>query len=265
MSPRVTTVSVEGASLSVEERGEGRPLLLLHGMTGTGQDWRRLLDLDGLARRFHLIIPDARGHGRSTNPGGRFSFTQCAGDALAILDALRIQHAKAIGLSLGAKTLLHAATLAPSRVTAMVLVSATPRFPEATRALFRDAATVERSPAEWTRMRAQHGHGDEQIRRLWELPARLAESTDMSFTPEQLSRITARTLLVTGDRDPFYPVELTVEMYRAIPGSALWVVPEGLHLPVFLAERERFVQVAMGFLDAVPDATSPHDDHETGA
>lgn len=100
-------------------------------------------------------------------------------------------------------------------------------------------------------MRALHVHGDEQVAHLWQLPARFGEdTTDMNFTPEHLSAITARTLIVSGDRDPFYPVELAVEMYRAIPRSSLWIVPEGLHVPVFLAERETFVRAAMSFLAA---------------
>ncbi len=53
----------------------------------------------------------------------------------------------------------------------------------------------------------------------------------MNFTAESLSRITARTLIVHGDRDPFYPVELAVELLRGIPNSALWVVPNGGHGP----------------------------------
>jgi pimeloyl-ACP methyl ester carboxylesterase len=199
------TVNVDGAALFVEERGSGKPLLLLHGMAGTGADWKRLFDIDQLAQRFRVIIPDARGHGRSTNPSGEFTFARCAHDVLAILDALGIADAQAVGLSLGAQTLLHVATRAPSRITRMIVVSATPRFPEATRALFRTAALVERSPEEWARMRTLHVRGDEQIASLWRLPARFADdTTDMNFTPERLSAITARTLMVAGDRDPFY-------------------------------------------------------------
>ena len=50
-------------------------------------------------------------------------------------DHLRVDRFKAIGVSLGAKTLLHVATAQPSRVDAMVLVSATPYFPQQARAL----------------------------------------------------------------------------------------------------------------------------------
>jgi pimeloyl-ACP methyl ester carboxylesterase len=245
------TIEVGGAELYVEERGTGEPLVLLHGMAGTSGDWRHVFDLDALARRARVITPDARGHGRSTNPGGEFTFAGCARDLFTVLDALGVERARAVGVSLGAKTLLHVATQAPGRMEAMVLVSATPRFPEPTRALFREAALSEHSPEEWARMRTLHVHGDEQIASLWALPRRFAaDPGDMSFTQEELATISARTLIVSGDRDPFYPVELAVELYRTIPRSSLWVVPEAMHSPIFLSQREAFAAEAMRFLRA---------------
>jgi pimeloyl-ACP methyl ester carboxylesterase len=198
----VRKIKVSGADLHVEERGTGEPLVLLHGMTGTSGDWRHVFDLDQLARSFRVIALDARGHGRSTNPSGEFTFRGCAGDVLAVLDALGVEETKAVGVSLGAKTLLHVATRVPERVTAMILVSAKPRFPEPTRALFREAALSEHPRAEWDRMRTLHVHGDEQIARLWELPRRFADDPDdMNFTAAELATISARTLIVSGDRD----------------------------------------------------------------
>lgn len=243
------TFSVDGVDLHLEESGSGEPLLLLHGLTGTGADWMHVLDLAALSTRYRVIRPDARGHGRSTSSGD-LTFRRCALDVLALMSALGIERARAIGMSLGAKTLLHVATRAPAALSAMVVVSATPRFPEETRALFRAAAAAPHTAEEWTAMRAQHVHGDAQIAALWQLPARLAEDrTDMAFTSEQLGAITARTLIVAGDRDPLYPVELAVELYRGIPSAGLQVVPWGGHGPIFGADREAFAERALRFLD----------------
>jgi pimeloyl-ACP methyl ester carboxylesterase len=244
-----STIHHDGADLHVEEHGSGAPLLLLHGTTGTGGDFRHVFDLDALAAERRWIAPDARAHGRSTNPDGVFTFRRCAEDLLAILDALGVATADAVGVSLGAKTLLHAATIAPERFGKMILVSAAPRFPDASRATMRAFAAMEHPPEEWQRMRALHVHGDAQIDALWKLPASFADHpTDMSFTKERLRAIRAKTLLVAGDRDPLYPVELAVELYRGIPDAALWVVPGGGHGPVFLDRREAFVGVALPFL-----------------
>jgi pimeloyl-ACP methyl ester carboxylesterase len=245
------TIAIDDEDIYCEERGSGTPLLLLHGLTGTRADWKHVFDLASLAARFRVVAHDARGHGRSTHRSGVFTFRRCALDVLALLDHLGIERVRAVGMSLGAKTLLHVATLAPARIERMILVSGTPRFPEATRALFRAAAGAPHSPEEWEQMRAQHVHGDDQIAALWKLPAAFAADTnDMTFDADRLSTITAKTLVVAGDRDPLYPVELAVELYRGITASSLCVVPDGGHGPIFSEQRDEFVRRALPFLSA---------------
>ena len=53
-----------------------------------------------------------------------------------------------------------------------------------------------------------------------------------------------------GDRDPFYPLELTVEMYRSLPDAYLWIVPNGSHgpIPTEGALNVEFTNYLMNFL-----------------
>src|SRR5215467_5570006 len=127
----MTTVALNGFEMHFEDRKRGEPLLLLHGGMGIGDDWRHVFARD--PEGYRMVVPDLRGHGRSTYPDEAFSIRRCAGDVISLLDHLDIRHAKAIGLSLGAKTLLHVSTAQPDRVRAMVLVSATPSFPQSLR------------------------------------------------------------------------------------------------------------------------------------
>ena len=62
------TADVNGVQLFYRDSGDGAPLLLLHGFTGCGDDWAHVFagPLDG----YRVIVPDLRGHGRSTNPSG---------------------------------------------------------------------------------------------------------------------------------------------------------------------------------------------------
>ena len=246
-SPTGQTDTINGAELYYETKGEGEPLVLLHGGGGVGANWELIFKEPPEGRR--LVIPDMRGHGRSTNPSDGFTFRQLAHDLFALLDRLGVQRFKAIGMSLGAKTLLHAATQQPSRIEAMVLVSAAPYFPEQARALMRELTPGNRTDQEWSQMREWHKHGDEQIEKLWRQMRALKDSyDDMNFTPPYLSTIAARTLIVHGDRDPLYPVNLAMEMYNAIPRSYLWVVPNGGHGPIFGEAAPRFVETALAFL-----------------
>jgi pimeloyl-ACP methyl ester carboxylesterase len=241
------SVDVNGLQLFYRDTGTGEPLLLLHGFTGCGDDWQHVFakPIEG----YRVIAPDLRGHGRSTNPGGTFLFKDVARDIFALLDLLGIERVKAIGMSAGANTLLHMATQQPSRIDAMIHVSGTPRFPDQARAIMKTMTEESRSPAEWAEMRGRHRQGDDQIRALWRHAREFAgDRDDMNFTASTLAAITARTLIVHGDRDPLYPVELAVELYRAIPNATLWVVPNGGHGPIFGEQAAPFVTEATSFL-----------------
>jgi pimeloyl-ACP methyl ester carboxylesterase len=246
------TIDLNGFEMFFDVRGDGEPLLLLHGGTGIGADWK-LVFAGGDPAGFRLIVPDLRGHGRSTNPSRAFTIRQVARDVFGLLDHLGIPRVKAIGLSLGAKTLLHMATQQPERIEAMVLVSATPYFPAQARAAMAQLSVDAFSESDWTAQRQRHTHGDDQIRMLFgHLRGLKDHHDDMAFTPPLLAAIRARTLIVHGDRDPLYPVELAFEMYRAIPASALWVVPNGGHGPIFGAMAAPFAEASLAHLKA-PD------------
>ena len=236
------TTRVNDLDLHYELAGDGSPLLLLHGFLGSGGDFK-YAGRDSLARRFRLIVPDLRGHGRTANPLSFITHKQLALDLIALLDQLDIPRVRAVGISMGANALLHLATMQPERVESMVLVSGTMYFTEQARA-FQRAFPVE---GDWDAMRKVHLLGDEQIRALWRQARAFADDyDDLSFTPPRLGTITARTLVVYGDRDPLYPVTMGVDIYRAIPRASLWVIPGGGHGPVF--NSPGFVDAALEFL-----------------
>jgi pimeloyl-ACP methyl ester carboxylesterase len=241
------TADVNGLQLFYRDRGMGEPLLLLHGFTGCGDDWQHVFaePLDG----YRIITPDLRGHGRSTNPAGTFRFADVARDIFALLDRLGLDRVNAIGMSAGANALLHMATQQSDRIAAMVHVSGTPRFPDQARMIMRTLTDESRTESDWMEMRGRHHHGDDQIRALWRHARAFADDReDMNFTAVTLSAITARTLIVHGDRDPLYPVELAVELFRSIPNASLSVVPNGGHGPIFGEQAAPFVQTATAFL-----------------
>ncbi len=230
-----------------EIRGEGEPLVLLHGFTGSGADWELIFRTP--PRRFRLIIPDLRGHGRSSNPSNSFTLRQCALDVSALLDRLGIDRFKAIGMSAGAIALLHLAIRQPARIEAMVLVSGAHYFPEEARAIMSRMTVEGRSELEWQIMRQHHKLGDDQIRALWRQGHAMKDNyDDVNFTPPLLSTIAARTLIVDGDRDPFYPPSVTMELYASIPASYLWIIPNAGHVPVFGHMADRFTETVMPFL-----------------
>jgi pimeloyl-ACP methyl ester carboxylesterase len=241
------TVSVKGADIYVESFGSGEPLLLLHGFGGCGGMWTPFVRR--LSEHFRVIVPDLRGHGRSTNPSGLFTHRQAAEDIAALLDTLKLPRIKAMGISTGGMTLLHLATAQPERVDAMVLVGATHYFPEQARAIMRKEAAGPPPPDVLSYYRECASRGESQVTHLMETFGAFKDSyDDMNFTKPYLGTIRARTLIVHGDRDEFFPVDIPVEMYQAIPQAQLWIVPDGDHVPIFGARARMFTELTLGFL-----------------
>lgn len=237
-------IDIGGAELHYDTHGDGEPLVWLHGGLGHGPDWEFIFGTPPAGYR--LIAPDLRGHGRSTGAGPTYSFSQSAVDVFALLDHLHLDRVKVIGLSGGGITAMHMATLAPSRIASMIVVSAPPRFPGQARAIQRIYSEAMLSEPDRARMRARHRR-EGQLETLFAQIHRFADGDDPNFTAEDLATITADTLIVFGDRDPLYPVSLGAELREQIPRSWLWVVPNGGHGPVFGPAAPRFVETALAF------------------
>ena len=238
--------TLNGIELYFELHGTGEPVLLLHGFSGSSQDWAAVAS--DWSRDFQLIVPDLRGHGRSSVLATPFRHADASADILGLLDHLNINTCKGLGVSGGGNVLLHMATRQPKRVEAMVLVSATPYFPAQARTIMRQYRD-RLPPEQWEVLRRRHPAGDTQIESLLASTTAFADSyDDMNFTPPYLSTIQARTLIVQGDRDPLYPVELSVEMAKTIPRSSLWIVPDAGHGPVLGARWPEFLKTAAEFL-----------------
>jgi pimeloyl-ACP methyl ester carboxylesterase len=112
------SVRVEGATLAGERRGEGAPLVMLHGMAGCRRDWDRLvaaLPADPATLRY-----DLRGFGESVSDDIPYSHAE---DLVALFDAQEIDRAPLLGLSMGGGVALNFALSHPERVSHLVLIS----------------------------------------------------------------------------------------------------------------------------------------------
>lgn len=248
----IQSVELNGISLAYRVVGEGEPLLLLHGFTQTGASaWDSVIG--ELSPHFRLIIPDLRGHGHSTNPSGEFTHAQSALDIFGLLDHLEVEDFKAMGISSGGMTLLHMATTQPERVDAMVLIGASSQFPESARIIMRRNHPDSVPQARLETLGRIHSRGAEQAREILGQFNAMADSyRDMNFTPPLLSTISARTLIIHGDRDPFFPVSIPVEEYLAIPDAYLWIVPNGGHVPLMNSAQDRsyLIHQVLAFFNA---------------
>ena len=111
-----------GARLRYAVGGDGPPLVLVHGLGGTVENWLALAPV--LAGRHRVLVPDLPGHGRSLPLSEARDLDALAGAVLAIADTEEIRGAVWIGHSLGGVVALRAATLRPDAVRGLVLAAA---------------------------------------------------------------------------------------------------------------------------------------------
>ena len=241
------TAKINGVELHYTIKGAGEPLLVLHGFGSCAAGRSGITEK--LAQHYRLILVDMRGHGRSTNPSGKFTHAQSADDVRALLDVLAIKRVRAVGFSSGGMTLLHLATKAPDRLSKMVLVSATTHYPDQLRAFVKSVAIETMPPPVLQMYRRCASRGDDQVRSLvGQFRAFGDNYDDMDFKPADLAKIKASTLIIHGDRDEFFPVSIPVAMYQSIPRAELWIVPGGTHSSIAGAEESAFVTEVVNFL-----------------
>ena len=118
------TQRANGIDIYYEMAGQGEPLLLLHGLGSRSDDWQ--LQLPAFAARYCVVAADMRGHGRTAKPPGPTSVPMMAADVLGLLDALGIDAAHVVGLSMGGMIAFQMAVNRPERVRSLVIVNSAP-------------------------------------------------------------------------------------------------------------------------------------------
>lgn len=113
-------IDIDGLSIRYMVAGEGPPLVLLHALGESAQDWRWVLP--ELARTHRVYAPDLPGFGESNKPVADYWPSFFARFVAAFLDALKVERAVVAGSSLGGLVALHLAFSEPSRVEALGLI-----------------------------------------------------------------------------------------------------------------------------------------------
>ena len=232
----MTFVMIDNMRMYYTEHGQpnGPPLLLLHGFTGNGDFWASQLPVFGASYR--LIIPDLRGHGRTDNPGGIQSMNhrQFARDIIALCQALKIERAAFCGQSTGAMLLLSLAVDAPSLPVATIHSGGTHYFGEECIAMLRQVSpeTIDdawRAYVQTAHMALGPDHWRSVILAFHNLHThdRQEDFPDLA----ELQTITTPVLLIHGDRDELFPVEMPQELYRLLPNAELCILPKTNHTP----------------------------------
>jgi proline iminopeptidase len=270
-----------GARLYVEIKGEGRPLLAIHGGLGLDHSYFEPW-LDPLESGFQLIYPDLRGEGRSAGVAdSEFTLDKMIDDLEALRIALGIKRWAVLGHSYGGFLAQAYALKYSDAVAGLVLADTSP----APRLISGEAARPWLAARMTPSIAAAFGEiaklaagsvpegGDEQFKTLWHkvlqvyfdaappetliladktvyrehafvLGARLTDGFDAR---PALARLTMPTLIVVGARDAILPLDHSEALAKAIPGARLEVFDRSGHFP-FIEEPARFVAAIRSFL-----------------
>jgi 3-oxoadipate enol-lactonase len=114
------SVEVGGVELHYERRGSGEPLLLIQGMSGTHVSWGEPFR-DLLEGEFDVVAFDNRGIGLSAPIDGRFTIAEMAADTAGLMEALGIESAHVVGISMGGMIAQELAHAHPERLRSLTL------------------------------------------------------------------------------------------------------------------------------------------------
>lgn len=243
--------------------GQGEPLVLLHGFSGTGRaHWH--LQISVFAERYRVVVPDLRGHGKSkcqTVPPHYWELL--ASDVAALIGQLGLGQVHICGFSLGSVVAQLVALDRPDLVKSLVLVSTAAHVPveegSGLLAFFESLTRPDEIDAAWKKSLIEM-HGDPDWRWLLKNYGQMAVSRVRSgggeVTLHRLGEIACPTLIVQGQRDRMNPPDLAQVVPQGIRGSELVMFPCG-HI-VQESEAEGFNQLVLRFLDGLSHRREGH-------
>ena len=265
----------DGVTLHAVITGNGPPLILLHGFTGSTETWDPLRGFfDG---NHQAVAVDLPGHGRSSDPADprRYSLDSFADDLARLLDALQLDRIALLGYSMGGRAALQFILSHPDRVAALILESTSPGITDPAGRRERVAADSaladmiegegvpafvdrwERLPlweSQWTLPEA--ARAELRAQRLRNRPAGLAASLRGAGTgasvpvTELLSTLHVPTLVIAGALDTRY-VELAQLLVASLPDAHLSVIPGAGHA-AHLEKPHAFGTRTSAFLRDIP-------------
>jgi len=231
------------ARMACEIIGTGEPVVMVHGLGGTGNVWGP--QAAALQRYYKVVRPDLVGSGRTPLDDGEVTISRLVQDMVALLDELAIGTAHLVGHSMGTIICQHLAAWHPERVRSLALMGPIAAPPEPARAAIRaraekcraegmipvaDAIVQGGTSAETKAARPEVAAFVREIlmRQDAEAYARTCEALAAAEAADP-ARIRCPTLLVTGDEDATSPPAATQALAARIAGARLLILPRCGH------------------------------------
>lgn len=221
-------IPINDITLYYEIHGTGKPLLLMHGGLVFIETFYNQIPV--LARKYMVIAPDSRAHGRTTDSSKPLGYHLMAEDMAALLKHLKVKKASIVGWSDGGIIGLDLAMNHPDLVERLVVIGAnfntgamTAESNEMVKKMNPDTLEIKPVHDFYARIAPDPQHWPafvDKIRTLW--------LTQPNYTAADLKKIKAPTLIILGENDSIRK-DHGEEMERSIPGSKLLIIRGASH------------------------------------
>ena len=236
------TVQVGKYNIRYQTVGEGEPIVLVHGLSGSTLWWRR--NVPELAQHYKVYLVDLPGFGVGRRKHGRFALKQAGDWLLTWMDAIGLQQTHLIGHSMGGYICMWVAAHRPDVVLRLVLVS--PAFKASTSSVLGYIKLL----LDGIRYLTPHFFPILAFDSLRAGPVTLLKATreiialDVS---EEIQRITEPVLLIWGENDTLVPPALGYMLQSELPNARLLMLKHAAHVAMF-DQPQKFNSAVSAFL-----------------
>ena len=243
------SVQVGSATIAYRVQGHGPAMMLVHGFPLSGELFSKNRAV--LARHYTVVTPDLRGFGNSTTPDTKGGVQLYAKDMFAVMDHLNVKKAIIGGMSMGGPVVLEMYREQPQRFRGMVLIDSTtspandvekaewPGFGKQA----QDKGVASMIPALMPNMLTTATRTSDPalvkyvggIVKKGSVNAAVGGGSTLANRPDSrpmMAQVKIPVLIVVGQDDPIYPLEMAQKMHQDIPGSRLVVVPGAAHAAI---------------------------------
>ena len=263
-------IKVQEIDLYYEIHGEGAPFIMIRGLGSTADHW--VAQVPAFSKKFRVVIFDNRGIGRSDKPDIPYTIGMMAQDTVGLMDALNIRRAHVLGMSMGGMIAQEIAIRYPERVHGLVLgcthcggkhlfppdeeigrlfgeyilTGSDEGFEKTLRALFAQRTLKERPD-----MAQSYREISKRFPSSPKFLIRQFEAVQGHDSWENLVKINAPTLVLTGSEDVLVPPKNSEILAARIPKARLEIIEGGAHQ--FPVERaDAFNHTVLDFLSSLP-------------
>jgi pimeloyl-ACP methyl ester carboxylesterase len=219
---------IRGFKMYAEVYGQGKPLLIIHGNSGSINNF--VYQIPYFSKKYKVIVADSRAQGKSADGGDSLTYEMMADDYAALLDAMKIDSAYVIGWSDGGINALLLAIRHPEKVkklasTGANLVPDTTAVPQEIWDMVMPMySALQSKPNKTAQEKTQY--------KLFRL---LIENPHIPLS--DIQKISCPSLIIGGDHDVIKP-EHSLQIAQNIPKSYLWILPNSGHsTPVVYKEE----------------------------